>query len=273
MSAARLARWGVAIVASTVLAGAASAQTLPAPPNATFTPDMTWASIPRLPKIWESGWSSPERYDAKAIALDQIDYPPLKPRVLAQSKARVAEFLAGKAEFKQGACTPNGVPRSVWFTYPPTFLFQPGNRLLITVVGEVREVFMDGRPHPAKIDFEAPSFKYVGHSVGWWEGDVLVVDTVGVNPKHELYYGVPNGGDMHVVERYRLLDLKTLEVVMTVDAPKVLAQPWVFRKTYDARPVGGSAPECTPSESRQKADAKGNIYLDLTPPPPPRPGG
>lgn len=250
-----------------------AAQKSPAPAGAVFTPNMTWESIQKLPKLWGVGWDSPDKYDAKAITLDQIDYPPLKPQYLRQSKAQVAEILAGRAEFKQGACVPNGVPRSVWFTYSPTFLFQPGNRLMISVVGEYREVFMDGRPHPIKIDSNAPNIKYIGHSVGWWEGETLVVDTVGVNPKHELYYGVPNGGGMHVVQRYRLLDAKTLEVVMTTDAPKVLAQPWVFRKTYDARPGGGGGASdgCVPSDSRQKAGANGEVYLDLTPPPRPKP--
>jgi hypothetical protein len=260
----------MALALTALLAGQAWARTSPAPAGAMFTPNLTWASILKLPKLWGIGWKSPPQYDAKVITLDQIDYPPLKPQFLAQSQAKIAEILAGKAEFKQGACTPNGVSRSVWYAYPPTFLFQPGDRLFILVIGEAREVFMDGRPHPAKIDSDAPNIKYAGHSVGWWEGETLVVDTVGVNPRHELYYGVPNGGGMHVVERYRLLDPKTLEVVLTVEDPRVLAKPWVFRKTYDAGPGGGgeSSPNCVPSDSRQKVDAKGNIYLDLTPPPP-----
>ena len=232
-----------ALAAAVALAcgGAAVAQTSPAPPGATFTPAMTWASIQKLPRLWGVGWASPPQYDARAIVLSQIDYPPLQPKFLAQSKARVAAFLAGRAEFKQGACVPNGVPRSVWFTYPPTFLFQPGDRLMISVIGEYREVFMDGRPHPATIDSEAPNIKYVGHSVGWWDGETLVVDTVGVNPKHELYYGVPNGGDMHVVERYRLTDKDTLERATTIEAPNLFTAPWRVTTTYRRGPAASLA--------------------------------
>lgn len=243
----------------------------------TFTPDMTWEVVETLSNTWGLRWSSSEAYDATQIVLTAIKYPPLKPEYLARSEAYVQRIWDGEAEFKQAACAPNGMTRSIWYTGGPTFLFQPGNRLLISAGGDVREVFMDGRPHPEDIDVDAAHIKYNGHSIGWWEGETLVVDTVGVNPGHELFYGVSYGGPSHILERYELLDENTLNITVTVDAPARLVEPWVFTKQVSTSPGpfgmsgGGSTVStrgCYQSDSRQKVDADGNLFLDLTPPPP-----
>lgn len=271
-SAIGLALFGLANGAIAQTSTVASAQK-------TFTPNMTWESIQTLPKLWGVGWSSPQSYDATQIVLTALTYPPLKPEYLAQAKDYVQRIWDGKAEFKQAACAPNGMTRSIWYTFAPTFLFQPGNRLLVGAAGEVREIFMDGRAHPKKIDSNAAHIKYNGHSIGWWEGNTLVIDTVGVNPGHELYYGVSYGGPSHIVERYELVNATTLLVTVTVDAPQRLQQPWVFTKQYSTGggrfgPPGGSAggaingSGCYREDSRQKVDAEGNLILDLTPPPP-----
>lgn len=269
----------IAIAVAIALIGAATPASAQTAVQKTFTPNMTWESIQQLPKIWGVGWGSPESYDATQIVLTALTYPPLKPEYLAKSKAQVQRIMDGKAEFKQAACAPNGMVRSIWYTFAPTFLFQPGNRLLIGAAGEVREVFMDGREHPNNLDSNAAHVKYNGHSIGWWEGSTLVIDTVGVNPGHELYYGVAYGGPNHIVERYQLLNAESMEVTVVVDAPARLAQPWVFKKQYTTRGGGAasrgggggsalSSSQCNREDSRQKVDAQGNVILDLTPPPP-----
>lgn len=253
------------------------------PPAKTYTPNMTWASIRQLPKLGQRAWNPQPEYIATQIVLTALQYPPLKPEYLAQSKAQVQRILDGKAEFKQASCAPSGMVRTIWYTGAPVFLFQPGNRLVLAQYAEFREIFMDGRPHPANLDSNQPTIKYNGHSIGWWEGNTLVIDTVGVNPGHEIYYGVAYGGPNHIVERYELVDPQTLRATVTVDAPQVLAKPWVITKTYTSMPGGlGDGPGgmrgsggggagtivCDPNESRQKVDAEGNVHLDLTPPPP-----
>lgn len=245
--------------------------------QAVFTPNMTWESIQKLPKLWGVAWKSPQRFDAKAVTLNQIDYPPLNAEAMAQSKTRVDAFLAGKAEFQQASCKPFGMTRTIWFTSAPSFLFQPGGRLVM-FQAEFREIWMDGRAHPDDIDASDNSAKYLGHSVGWWEGDTLVIDTVGIHPDHELYYGVKNGGE-HVVERWSLGKDGNLYVKMTVDAPKVLDKPWVFEKYYErgsgvigtdlSGGTGGArSMMCDRADARQKVNADGEVQLDLTPPSP-----
>jgi hypothetical protein len=81
------------------------------------------------------------------------------------------------------------------------FLFTPGR---VSILGEMdgnrlRRIYTDGRPHPSDPD---PSFH--GHSIGHWEDGTLVVDTVGILPEAYIApseaVGLPNNGDMHVVE-------------------------------------------------------------------------
>lgn len=255
-----------------------------------FTANMSWASIQQLPRLWGVRWSSPESYDATQIVLSALTYPPLKPQYLAKSKQRVLNIMQGKSEFKQAACAPNGMTRSIWYTSAPVFLFEPGSRLVLAE-SEFREIFMDGRTHPEHLDENDPTIRYEGHSIGWWEGSALVIDTVGINPRWDLFYGVPYGGPNHVVERYELLTPDSLRVTVTVEAPAVLEKPWVFTKTYTLQPgnfgqggpklsaaearteaesQGGGAGtfSCVPSDSRQKVDVNGALKLDLTPPPP-----
>jgi hypothetical protein len=93
--------------------------------------------------------------------------------------------------------------------------------------GEVRTVYMDGREHPdASERFET------GHSIGWWEGDTLVVDTRNFADHRSPYQiGIPSGGQKHVVERYRLADDgKQLDVEFTLEDPEFLAEPMVHRR-------------------------------------------
>lgn len=248
----------------------------PAPAGARFTSNLTWDEMQRLPKIWGVNWASTRAWDNEVVYIAKMTLiPPLKPEYLAASENFVRRAIAGKAEFKAGACYPNGVPRSIWYSYPPAFLFRPGNSLLITSFGETREIFMDGRAHPEKFDKDDSSIAYLGHSVGWWEGDTLVIDTIGFVPEHELYYDVPNGGSMHVIERYRLDDPQTLEVTLTVEDPDKLVKPWVVSRKYlnqtGVTQVAGASHfetyRCRPGYGREVLDEDGTAHVDLTPPP------
>lgn len=251
----------------------------PAPAGARFTPNLTWDEMLKLPKIWGVSWASTREWDDQVVHIDRMTLiPPLKPAYLAASEAFVRRAQEGKAEFKAGACYPNGVPRSIWYSYPPSFLFRPGNTLLITSFGETREVFMDGRGHPQKLDRNDPAIAYLGHSVGWWEGDTLVIDTVGFAPEHELYYDVPNGGNMHVIERYRLSDPQTLALTLTVEDPDKLEKPWVITRNYlgaegasnttiRARSSRIETWRCRPGFDREVLDESGNAHVNLKPPP------
>ena len=112
---------------------------------------------------------------------------------------------------------------------------------------EVRTVYMDGREHPD------PSERFAtGHSIGWWEGDTLVVDTRNFEDHRSPYQiGVPSGGQKHVVERYRLNgDGARIDLQFTLDDPEYLAEPMVHSRQLNYSPhmrmyPGACDPEAT----------------------------
>ena len=86
----------------------------------------------------------------------------------------------------------------------------------------VRQMWTDGREHPKDL-----AATWMGDSIGKWEGDTLVVDSIGFNDKTVLDgAGHPHSEDLHVVERMRRLDKDTLEVNLTITNPKAYTQPW-----------------------------------------------
>jgi hypothetical protein len=110
----------------------------------------------------------------------------------------------------------------------------PGRILLYFESDHVhREVWMDGRELP-----KDPDPTWYGYSVGKWDGDTLVVDTIGFNDKTWIdSWGNPHSEDMRVVERYRRVDHDTLELKMTVIDPKAYTAPLVSSpKTFSLHP-------------------------------------
>jgi hypothetical protein len=90
----------------------------------------------------------------------------------------------------------------------------------------VRQIFLDGRSHPKDIN---PT--WTGNSIGHWEGDTLVIDTVGFNAQAWYAGGLSSTESLHVVERYRRPDLGHLELEMTIEDPAVLQKPWRQMRT------------------------------------------
>jgi hypothetical protein len=85
-----------------------------------------------------------------------------------------------------------------------------------------RTVYMDGRSHPHDLE---PS--YYGHSIGWWEGDTLVIDSTGFNEGFWLdRRGLPHTEQMHTVERLTRIDAETIEYEITVHDPGAYTAPW-----------------------------------------------
>ena len=85
-----------------------------------------------------------------------------------------------------------------------------------------RVIYMDGRPHPKDL---FPS--YYGHSVGHWEGDTLVVDTVGFNERFWMErQGAPHTEKLHLIERFTRTDSNNMKIELTIDDPGAYTKPW-----------------------------------------------
>ena len=124
-------------------------------------------------------------------------------------------------------CLPPGVPRLNTNVFHPFKILQLPREVAIlyeTSANEVfREVFMDGRPLPKD---PQPSWK--GYSVGKWEGDALVVDTIGFNDRGwiDTGKGRPQTEALHVTERFRRRDFGHMDIGVTIDDPKAYTKPW-----------------------------------------------
>ena len=92
------------------------------------------------------------------------------------------------------------------------------------------QIFLDGRAHPKNLD---PS--WMGHSVGRWEGDTLVVDTIGFNDRSWLRV-FPHTEMLHVVQRYRRPELGHIEKEITIEDPGAFTKPWKIRDVWDLAP-------------------------------------
>ena len=133
----------------------------------------------------------------------------------------------------EGYCLPPGGPRMMATPYPAEIIQLPEQKRVIMIFEGAthiwREIFMDGREHP-KGDALNPT--YLGHSVGRYEGDALVVDVVGFNEGTWLdYFGHPHTDQLHVVERFTRPNKGTLHYEATIDDPGAYTKP--FKVAWD----------------------------------------
>jgi hypothetical protein len=180
------------------------------------------SSLPDWAGIWTLDF--PKRGDPPA------EVPSLTPPAAAELKVLQEEEAKNEEPPTESAnCLPPGMPTIMFQPYDVEFLFTPGR---VTIIQEaymqVRRVFTDGRSHPADLD---PTFN--GHSIGHWEGDTLVIDTVGLGHKTPLGYNRLNHGPhLHTIERIHLLDPDKMVDEMTLIDPDVLAKPWHTVHTF-----------------------------------------
>ena len=128
----------------------------------------------------------------------------------------------------EGYCMPPGGPRMMATPYPMEIIQLPEQERIIMIFEGAthiwREIYMDGRPHP---EGDALNPTFLGHSVGRWEGDTLVVDVVGFNETTWIdFFGHPHTDALHLVERFSRPDKNTLRYEATIDDPEAYAAPW-----------------------------------------------
>jgi hypothetical protein len=183
---------------------------------------------PRLPDgtVDLSGhgiWSLPYITDFSEQLVDR-DSVPFLPWTRAMHEYN--NPITNKAYDPEGFCLPPGGPRAFATPYPAEFL-QQRDRIVVIFEGGGhvwREIHMDGRPHPEGNELNPT---YFGHSVGHWEGDTLVIDTVGYNEKTWIDYGGHMHTDqMHTIERITRPNRDTLHYEATIIDPGAYSEPW-----------------------------------------------
>src|SRR5580693_910873 len=152
--------------------------------------------------------------------------PILQPWVVEQMRKANDEVLAGKVPFiARERCWPAGVPGlNIYNRGQPVHFIQTPEKVVIIneLYAQIRHVYLNV-PHSAN-----PKPSWYGESVGHYEGDELVVDTIGLNDKTFVdNYRTPHTDRIHVVERFKLIEGgKTLQAVVTVDDPGAFNMPW-----------------------------------------------
>jgi len=194
----------------------------PAPKAADGKPDLSGFYMPRdFSKLLSIAGNRPE------------DVPPLQPwaRELYQQR------IDSNGKDHPGAyCLPSGIPEKL--SIPDGLkVVQTPNLIVFLYESRTiyRQVFLDGRKLP-KIDTDDFQPSWMGYSVGRWEGDTLVVETVGSNGKAWLdMKGLPGTEALHVTERYTRPNLGTVNIDVTIDDPKAYTKPWSFKVTWNLR--------------------------------------
>ena len=154
--------------------------------------------------------------------------PPLTPwgqaKVDSAQALQGTKAIAGKEDNSALRCEPSGPPQVLILPNPWEIVQIPGRVLMFFEEQHIwREIWTDGRPLP-----KDPDPSWLGYSVGHWEGDTLVVETVGFNDKEWVdLYGNPRTPTTHLTERYRRLNHDTLEQQIIIEDPRVFTKPWV----------------------------------------------
>jgi hypothetical protein len=154
-----------------------------------------------------------------------LSNPNIKPWAKEIMKRENDKALSGRMPYSaRASCMPSGVPAFMMAAVEPIHFIQTPKQVTMIFSGDaqVRRVHLDV-PHSANLE---PS--WYGESVGHYEGDTLVVDTIGLNAKTFIdNYRTPHSEKLHVVERFKLIDDgKTLQVTFRIEDPDTFYQPW-----------------------------------------------
>ena len=151
---------------------------------------------------------------------------------LKSTKAPHTGGYTGESDDTTLQCYPPGVPRIYLFNFPMEIFAVPGRVLIVHEFGHfIRQIWTDGRPHP-----KDPNPSWMGDSIGKWEGDTLVVDTIGFNDKTWLdQVGHPHSDALHLVERIRRTAPDMLQIDFTFDDPKAFTKQWTGTKQFKLR--------------------------------------
>jgi hypothetical protein len=246
MSLLTLRNHMLAASVATALVGAwavpAAAQQKPTPP--VFSPNLSvgWIGVGYFQPI--PGKVAPLANDPKhpfvpngqgrqpTYRIPDLTNPNLKPWVKEVMKKDTDEVLAGKIAFTpSSSCMMSGVPgfltlggnnNPTWFLQTPKQVW-----LMRAADSQVRRVYLDV-PHSAN-----PKPSWYGESVGHYDGDTLVIDTIGLNNKTFVdAYRTPHTEKLHVVERWRMTSEREMVVEFTVDDPDTYYEPWSGMRRY-----------------------------------------
>lgn len=190
------------------------------------------AAAPSVSGTW---WTA--SYDPRITPLEGGELP-FTAEGLATYQRNVEGLRSGEIwDDARRKCMPDGIPRILAAPYPFQILEVPGHVVIIYETNRVyRIITLDRTPPPLEAFISYPY--YSGSSYGRWDGDTLVIETLGFNGKTLIdATGVPTSDQLRVTERYRKINNgQQLEASVTVEDPVVFSMPWNTRFVYESRP-------------------------------------
>lgn len=188
------------------------------------------------------------------IELDLKTLPPFTPDGQKLYDATRSDSSEWNSKDPMNICDPLGYPRAFAYNYGMEFIQLPDRTLQFFELSHTwRTIWTDGRklpPHP-------PILRYMGYSVGHWDGDTFVVESNGYDDRSWVSEdrrgrrnGFPHTSEMRVEESYKRLDYGKLQATLTVIDPKVYTQPWTTTGIATLRPNAELGEYmCVPSDS------------------------
>ena len=261
------------LAAALVLTPAAIAQKSPVRPAPTAADWAAMAKLPDLTGVWEvvmggGAGRGAGRGAAPGRGGPAVPARPARPAgpALTQEYAAKAQAMArdaAKAEDNQTAnCLPPGMPAIMSQPYPIEILMTPGKvTLVIEAYTQVRHIYTDARPLP-----QDPDPTFFGTSVGRWENNTLLVETVGFA---QIPRGIsfPYSDKMRITERFKLEDPDTLTIETTITDPEALKEPYSMGSRTLKRHRSWTIAEYICEENnRNFVDDKGKAGLNLAHP-------
>jgi hypothetical protein len=196
-----------------------------------------------------------QRYWAYTFSLEA---PPMTAWGQAKFDAAKPSFGPHAAPLKESndplyhSCAPIGFPLIFLYPLPLQIVQTPGEVIMLFEWDSLRhQIFTDGRAHDTSL---GPL--WMGDSIGHWEGDTLVTDTVNLNDKTWLdRMGHPHSESLHVIERIRRIDHDHLVDDLTIEDPKAYTKPWTARLPFVLKPKWTIAEQfCEDVQSFQTID-------------------
>ena len=222
-----------------------------------------WAAVAKLPDftgVWEIPLGG-SRVTSSGVNIRPPRFAPLSltPEYEAKRKALMAQ---AEQDNQTANCLPPGMPGIMGQPYPMEFLLTPGQvTIIIEAYSETRHIYTDGRPMP-----DDPDPTFFGTSIGHWEGDTLVVKTVGFSTQTEIEPHVPHSDKMQILEKFRLDDPNTMSIETTVTDPEALAAPYVSNRILKRHRNWTIAEYICEQNNRNYVDQNGKAGINLTVP-------
>ena len=204
--------------------------------------------------------NSTKPIDLRITKTIEGEEPPMQPWVREIYEKRISDARAGRIfADTESYCVASGMPRAMRGpNYPIQILQTPGQvTILFEALHNMRFIYLDESLPP--IEEVEPSLW--GVSVGHWEGDTLVVKTIGLSDRTTLdKLGLPHSNELEVTERIRLTSKDTFEDLITINDPKAFTRAWQIKATYKRMPAGSRLMEYECADNnRYKVNADGTL--------------